>query len=193
VARFLAVADLHGRDATLQAVRKLAEVQAPDAVILAGDLTSYGSTQEVRRILDHLPGRVLAIPGNLDMTVAFDAAMEGGTARSLLEGCVEVAGVRVAGPPRRRDGEWLPCEVLVVHEPPRGVLDDAGGGRHIGLVEHLDAVRRLRPLLLLCGHCHESPGIEVLGGTTVVNCSAGRDGRGALVEIDGGRVVARML
>lgn len=171
----------------------LAGAQAPDAVILAGDLTSYGSAQEVQRILDHLPGLVLAIPGNLDMTVAFDAAVAGGTAKSLLEACVEVAGVRVAGPPRRRGGEWLPCEVLVVHEPPRGVLDDAGGGRHIGLVEHLDAVRRLRPLLLLCGHCHESPGIEVLGGTTVVNCSAGRGGRGALVEIEGGRVEARIL
>jgi hypothetical protein len=193
MAKLLAVADLHGRDAALQAVRGLAEAHRPDAVILAGDLTSSGSVQEVRRILDCLPGPLLAIPGNLDVPAAFEAAVASGAARSLLGACVEVAGVRVAGPPRRRGGEWLPCEVLVVHEPPRGILDEAGGGRHIGLVEHLDVLRRLRPLLLLCGHCHESPGIQVLAGTTVVNCSAGRGGRGALVEVAGGRVEARLL
>jgi hypothetical protein len=187
------VADLHSREATLQAIRALAEAQVPDAVILAGDLTSYGSTQEVRRILDQLPGRVLAIPGNLDMAVAFDAAVAGGKAEGLVGACVRVAGVRVAGPPQHGSSAWLPCEVLVVHEPPRGILDEVGGGRRIGLIEHLEAMRRLKPLLLVCGHCHESPGIEVHGGTTVVNCTAGRGGRGALLEVGGAQVKAELL
>jgi hypothetical protein len=107
--------------------------------------------------------------------------------------CVQVAGIRVAGPPRHGSSAWLPCEVLVVHEPPRGILDDVGGGRHIGRIEHLEAMRRLKPRLLVCGHCHESAGIEVHGGTTVVNCTAGRGGRGALVEVSGAQVAARLL
>jgi len=44
----------------------------------------------------------------------------------------------------------------------------------------------------LCGHIHEDPGVMMLGRTTVVNCSLGRRGEGAVIDL-GETVVVRML
>jgi Icc-related predicted phosphoesterase len=187
--RFLAVADIHSRTAAIQAVREEVDRHTPDAVIVAGDLTNYGDAAEIQRVLDDLPGRVLAIPGNLDVRRAFEAGIARSHAESLVGTQIEVGGVTIAG---LSDG-LTSCHVLVVHEPPRGLLDDVGGGRHIGFPEHLAALNRLHPRVLLCGHCHESPGVVTHGGSTVVNCTLGRGGRGALVELDGGQVAARLL
>lgn len=193
MARFLAVADIHSRAAAMQAVRDEADRHAPDAIIVAGDLTNYGDAAEVRRVLDGLPGRVLAIPGNLDVLEAFQAGIGASHAESVVSRRVEIQGVTVAGVLGGSAARARPCDVLVVHEPPWGLLDDVGGGRHIGSREHLDLLERLRPTVLLCGHCHESPGVLTHGGTTVVNCTLGGGGRGALVEVDGRGAVARLL
>jgi len=192
-ALFLAVADIHSRTAAIQAVCDGVERHAPDAVIVAGDLTSYGDAAEVQRVLGSLPGRVLAIPGNLDASRAFEAGIADSHAESLVGKHIEIRGVGIVGLPSRVVTPPTPGDVLVVHEPPWGLLDDVGGGRHIGFREHLDALRRLRPKILLCGHCHESPGVVIHGGTSVVNCTLGSGGRGALVEVDGSRATARLL
>jgi len=189
VVRFLAVADIHSQTAAIQAIQDGVSQHAPDAVIVAGDLTNYGDAGEVTRVLEGIPGRVLAIPGNLDVRRAFEAGTGTSHAESLVGKRIEIGGVIIAG---LFDG-LAACDILVVHEPPRGILDDVGGGRHIGFAEHLDALKRLRPKVLLCGHCHESPGVVVHGGTTVVNCTLGSGGRGALVELDGHQAVARLL
>lgn len=187
--RFLAVADIHSRPGAIQAIQDGASRYHPDAVIVAGDLTNYGDAAEVTRVLEEIPGRVLAVPGNLDVRKAFEAGARRSHAESVVGKRIEIGGVIIAG---LFDG-LAACDILVVHEPPRGILDDVGGGRHIGFAEHLDALKRLRPKVLLCGHCHESPGVVVHGGTTVVNCTLGSGGRGALVELDGNQAVARLL
>ncbi len=187
--RFLAVADIHSRPGAIQAIQDEVGRHAPDAVIVAGDLTNHGDAVEVTRVLEDIPGRVLAIPGNLDGRVAFEAGTGTSHAESLVGKRIEIGGVIIAG----LFGGLAACDILVVHEPPRGILDEVGGGRHIGFAEHLDALRRLRPKVLLCGHCHESPGVVTHGRTTVVNCTLGSGGRGALVELDGHQAVARLL
>lgn len=189
----MAVADIHSGAAAIQAIREAAKRHTPNAIIVAGDLTNYGDTAEVQRVLDALPGRVLAIPGNLDVLRAFEAGSAKSHAESVMGRRIEIDGVGLVGLPSRAIAPAAPCEVLVVHEPPWGLLDDVGGGRHIGFREHLEALVRLRPKVLLCGHCHESPGVVIHHGTTVVNCTLGRGGRGALVELDGDRVTARFL
>jgi Icc-related predicted phosphoesterase len=187
--RLLAVADIHSRSADLQAITEAVNRHAPDVTIVAGDLTNYGDAAEIQRVLDRVPGRVLAIPGNLDVRRAFEAGIAKSHAESLIGRQVEIHGVAIAGPSNR----LAACDVLVVHEPPQGILDDVGGGRHIGSQVHLEALRRRQPKVLLCGHCHESPGAFTYGSTTVVNCTLGSGGRGALVEMDGTHVIARLL
>jgi Icc-related predicted phosphoesterase len=192
-ARFLAVADIHSRAAAIQTVCEEAQRHAPDCILVAGDLTNYGDMAEVRRVLDSLPGRVLAIPGNLDVPRAFEEGIAKSHAESLVGQRIEVHGIGIVGPSPRAVTRAMPCDVLVLHEPPQGLLDDVGGGRHIGFQEHLDLLRRLRPKVLLCGHCHESPGVVTHAGTVVVNCTLGSNGRGALVECDGEHANARLL
>jgi uncharacterized protein len=191
--RFLAVADIHSRAAAIQRVCEEAQRHAPDAIIIAGDLTNYGDTAEVRRVVDSLPGQVLAIPGNLDVPRAFETGIAESHAESLIGQRIEVHGIGLVGLPLRAGTQAMTCDVLVLHEPPWGLLDDVGGGRHIGFREHLDLLDRLHPKVLLCGHCHEAPGVVTHEGTIVINCTLGSNGRGALVECDGDHAKAWLL
>jgi Icc-related predicted phosphoesterase len=60
--------------------------------------------------------------------------------------------------------------VLVSHSPPKGAVDVSSTGRSLGSVAVRDAVLRLRPLLVVCGHIHESQGQQaMLGPSPVVN------------------------
>jgi Icc-related predicted phosphoesterase len=60
--------------------------------------------------------------------------------------------------------------VLISHSPPRGVVDHSTRGKSLGSVAIRDAVTRLRPSLVVCGHIHECAGQRaVLGTSPVVN------------------------
>lgn len=185
--RLLACADLHGHPERAARVRALVLEQQPAVLLLPGDLTHVGRGEEALLLLHSLSLPVLTIPGNMDTPGVKSTMRRHGV---LLEGPPRsVAGVTFGGP----DVE-VPCDVLVVHEPPHGVLDLVPGGRHIGSPAVREKVLRLRPRVVACGHVHESPGIERLGDTLVVNCTMG-DGRsgGALIEITPTEVTARLL
>ncbi len=184
--RILACADMHGRPNRIARVRSLVAEQAPAVLLLPGDLTHAGTGQEALTLLHTLRIPVLAIPGNMDDAGALAAIRRHG---ALLEGPPRVIeGVSFAGP----DAELL-CDVLVVHEPPLGVLDAVRSGERIGSRAVREQMLRLRPRVLTCGHVHESPGIERVGDTLVINCTMG-DGvtGGALLDLDG-EVTARLL
>jgi Icc-related predicted phosphoesterase len=185
--RILACADLHGHPERIARVRALVEEHAPEVVLLPGDLTHAGRGEEALALLHTLPVPTLAVPGNMDGPRA--VAEITGHGRLLGEEPVVLGGVSFGGPHAR-----TPCDVLVTHEPPAGTLDRAFSGTHIGTRHVRDLVRRLRPRVLACGHVHESPGIERLGDTVVVNCTMG-DGKtgGALIELAPERVDARLL
>lgn len=60
--------------------------------------------------------------------------------------------------------------VLVSHSPPHGVVDVSSSGRSLGSVAVREAVLRVRPRLVVCGHIHASAGQHAnLGSTTVIN------------------------
>lgn len=184
--RILACADLHGRPERIARVRTLVTEHAPAVLLLPGDLTHAGTGQEALALLHTLRIPVLAVAGNMDDAGAVTAMRRHG---ALLEGPARVIeGVSFGGP----DAE-LPCDVLVVHEPPLGVLDAVRSGNRIGSGAVREQMVALRPRVLTCGHVHESPGIERVGDTLVVNCTMG-DGvtAGALIEI-AATVSARLL
>lgn len=184
--RILACADLHGRPDRIARVRGLVAEQAPAVLLLPGDLTHAGTGQEALALLHTLRIPVLAIPGNMDDAGALTAIRRHG---ALLEGPPRlIDGISFGGP----DVE-LPCDVLVVHEPPFSVLDAVRSGDRIGSRAVREQMLRLRPRVLTCGHVHESPGIERVGDTLVVNCTMG-DGvtGGALIDL-GEDVTAHLL
>jgi uncharacterized protein len=185
--RILACADLHGKPERIARVRELVDTHVPDVVLLPGDLTHAGQGEDALTLLGSLPVPVLAVPGNMDgrRAVAEITAL----GRLLGEDPVAIGGVSFGGPHVR-----TPCDVLVTHEPPAGTLDRAWSGEHIGTQAVRDQVSRLHPRVLTCGHVHESPGIERLGDTVVINCTMG-DGKthGALIELGATGVDARLL
>ena len=185
--RILACADLHGRAERIARVRALVGEHSPAVLLLPGDLTHAGAGEEALTLLGTLPIPVLAVPGNMDGPHAVsDIRTRGG-----LHGAepVIIGGVSFGGP-----HVGTSCDVLVTHEPPQGTLDMVSAGTHIGSRSVRDLVARLRPRVLTCGHVHESPGIERLEDTVVVNCTMG-DGKtaGALIELTPHGAQARLL
>ena len=76
-----------------------------------------------------------------------------------------------------------PRTILVVHPPPRGVLDAVLGRFHVGSINLRHFIESVQPRLVICGHIHECAGIGAIGKTRVVNCSMSRNHNGALIDI----------
>ena len=74
----------------------------------------------------------------------------------------------------------------MVHNPPYGSkLDFALTIKdHIGSKSVREVIERFKPDLCVCGHVHESQGIETIGETICVNPGASRFGNATLIEID---------
>ncbi len=172
--RIYALADIHGKPERIRLVERTTEQLRPQVVIIAGDLTHAGRGREALQLLHTLPALVLAIPGNMDPADVEEAIPHHPGRKVIVEN-----GVRFGG----TQGEV--CDVLVSHEPPYGVLDRAWNGQHIGSRAVRELVERLKPRVVVCGHVHESPGIERVGETVVVNCTMGNDRYlGALITWD---------
>jgi Icc-related predicted phosphoesterase len=175
----------------------------PDALVVAGDITNYFNSTNFIEQLNHMPVPVLAIRGNTDLSKVDRLLDYYPNTSSLHLKEQKVNGVKFAGVSgtipvpfdsriRLRE-KWIfdalaglinEDSVLVVHSPPRGILDEALGRFHAGCRRLYRLVVQRQPRLVLCGHIHERPGIAAIGQTTVVNCCLSRTGRGAMVDFD---------
>jgi Icc-related predicted phosphoesterase len=64
--------------------------------------------------------------------------------------------------------------VLISHSPPNGAIDQSGTGQSLGSTAVRDAVIRLKPRLVVCGHIHASAGKRTqIGDTTIINAGPG--------------------
>jgi uncharacterized protein len=185
--RILACADLHGRAERITRVRDLVAEHHPAVLLLPGDLTHAGTGEEALTLLGTLPVPVLAVVGNMDGPRAVAEIQSSGGVSGAEP--VLISGISFGGPHVRSR-----CDVLITHEPPYGTLDMASKVRHIGSRPVRDLMVKLRPRLLTCGHVHESPGVERVGETVVVNCTMGGGTvAGALIELTAEEVQARLL
>ena len=71
-----------------------------------------------------------------------------------------------------------------MHPPPFGVLDRVLDRVHSGSREIYNIITQKQPLLFLCGHIHEDTGQSNIGKTIVVNCSIGKSGGGAIIQLE---------
>jgi Icc-related predicted phosphoesterase len=77
--------------------------------------------------------------------------------------------------------------ILVAHPPPRGTLDRVMGRFHAGSLRMARLVCKTAPAVMICGHIHESAGIDRIGATLVVNCALGSGRRGVSILVADGQ------
>ncbi len=205
--RIYAVADIHGRPERLKQIRDRVKELSPDVVVAAGDITNFRSAGRVLAQLDGLPVPVLAIRGNTDRFHVETLFRRFANIFPLHLNPFPIRGIRIAGvsgtallPFRSfvhyRERPLLgklavlvdQRTVVVTHPPPWGVLDEVLGRFHVGSRRLRETILRSRPPLILFGHIHEGGGRDDFGGTVAVNCTMGKGGAGAVVDLVDGRV-----
>lgn len=186
--KILAFSDLH-RD-TDQAAHLVELSGEADVVIGAGDFASvHKGLEETIEALAAIEAPTILVPGNNETADALREAASSWAAATVLHGEVaELEGTEFfglgAGIPTTPwdwsfdldDEQASSClascpdgSVMVLHSPPQGHCDVAGG-RHLGSHAIADAIERTSPRLAVCGHIHESWGERSeLAGTLVAN------------------------
>lgn len=192
--RILAFSDLH-RDRR-QAARLVEQSSSVDVVIGAGDFASVHKGLD--RTIDALSAievPTVLVPGNNETEATLRDACDGWSAATVLHGgSADIGGVTFFGlgggipvtpwgwsfdlTDQAAAGLLSECPegaVLVLHSPPLGHCDVAGG-RNLGSRAIADGIAARSPALAVCGHIHESWGQESkIGATPVYNL--GPEGR----------------
>lgn len=202
--RIIATADIHGKQYRMNEFVKAIEEYSPDLAVVCGDITHFGPGEFAKVLLDQIPIETLAIPGNIDTVDVFEY-IEKSKAIDLHLKKIKKGGLTFIGlggsdtlpfhirrhPPVseeevKKDLSSLmeKDSIFVTHVPPYGVQDSVFLGMHAGSRWIREVIERYKPKLHLCGHIHEDPGFSKLGETIVVNCSMGKHGRGALIDVN---------
>jgi Icc-related predicted phosphoesterase len=207
----LCLADIHGEAEGLGEL--LSGPGRPDVVVVAGDITHLGGRLEAEQVLAPIVAAgipLVAVAGNMDREAARGYLAELGVdlhGRGVRIGEVGFMGLG-GGTPSPFRTPWeigdeeaerclaaglpqiagAPFKVLVSHPPPHGTdLDRSFARVHVGSAP----VRRFLdggPVgLCICGHIHESAGIQVIGPAPCVNVGPYKSGNYALVTIEGDR------
>ncbi|MFH1923855.1 MAG: metallophosphoesterase [Planctomycetota bacterium] len=211
--RLLGITDLHGSRGALG--RIIDDAGPADAVLLGGDITHFGSpddAEELIRMARASGAAVLAVAGNCDSAEIDDRLVRLGVSLhgrgTILEG-LGLHGLSATPPWFPRMYQFTEEELAVAleagyaqvtdaqhrcvlaHVPPYGLsLDRVLFGRHVGSKSLRTFVDRTEPALVVCGHIHESLGIEQSGRTTLVNCGQASKGHYAVVDVKGDGEVA---
>lgn len=179
----------HARSLEYQA----AEVEV---VVGAGDFSNMGRGLEViAGLLQRIARPAVLVAGNGENVDQLRAACAGCPGAVVLHGtAATIDGVPFYGVggaiPVTPFGSWswdfsedegrdllAGCPsgaVLVVHSPPRGVLDLTSRGLSVGSEAVRETILARQPRLAVCGHVHESCGRwEMLGATPVINAGPG--------------------
>lgn len=171
--RILAFSDLHM--ARARAADIVAASQDADLVIGAGDFCNMrqGLEDAIAMFAD-LAAPMIAVPGNAESAEELRAAALPGMTVLHGEGC-ETGGIRFFGlgyaVPETPFGEWScdlseetaaqmladcdQADVMIVHSPPKGLVDTTSTGVSIGSTSIRAAIERVQPGLVLCGHVHD--------------------------------------
>jgi len=183
----LAIADIHGSQYRLNILLDNIEKFSPDLVVVCGDITQFGPGEVATNFLEQITVDTFAIPGNID-TPDVAEAIEKSKATNIVSKKVEKNNISFVGVSESDisliENRLDEKSVLVTHTPPYGLQDKVFIGMHAGNKNLRKLVDRYKPRLILCGHIHEDPGYTKTNNTVVVNCSMGKRGEGALIEIN---------
>jgi hypothetical protein len=201
------VVDVHGGfDAVPRALAALGEV---DVLLVGGDITTFGSPDDAERAIQlwrPLAPTLLAVAGNMDSPEIDERLVELGVSldgRGVVLEDIGFAGVSAAPlsplhTPHEITDEELArrgeqaltairgarLRIFCPHAPPHGtVCDRLRSGEHVGSRALRTLIEEEQPDVLLCGHIHESRGLDQIGATQVANPGPVGAGHYVLVEL----------
>lgn len=190
--KIVAISDTHG-------LHDGVELPAGDVLIHAGDVSSRGTSKEVKKFLKWFAAQdfkyKIFIAGNHDFM--FERYEKEKVERLIPENViylndssVTIEDVKIWGSPiqpwfmdwafnRQRGAEidkhWqlIPedIDILVVHGPPFGILDTLVSGEPVGCRRLLKRIEEVQPKYVIFGHIHESYGQEKINGIHYINAS----------------------
>ncbi len=186
--KILAFSDLHHSQS--RAAQLVAASAKADLVIGAGDFCNMRQgLDDAMALLSDLQAPLVAIPGNAESYEELQAAASGST--HVLHGSgIDINGLKLFGlgygVPVTPFGSWScdlteahaaeilsRCEtadILICHSPPKGIADKTSAGQSVGSTAILEAIERIQPRLVFCGHIHDSWGeTGHVGQTQIVN------------------------
>ena len=199
--KILAVADIHGAQYRLNLILDNIEKYLPDLVVICGDITQFGPSDVALNFLNQIPIKTFAIPGNIDPVDVNDAIDKSNAENIELKKTefnktpfVGFSGVNQINEFVKNIISNLLDDkcIFVTHVPPYKAQDKVFLGKNAGSREIRDFIEEYQPRLVLCGHIHEDPGYSYIKKIPVVNCSMGKRGEGAIIEINK-KVKIRML
>jgi Icc-related predicted phosphoesterase len=198
--KFLVCSDLHGSGKAIDMIAQLQGSEEFSAIVVCGDITTYGSPPFVRKLIGSLDTKLLAVPGNCDTPETVAILEKAGC-------CIHARAETVDGIGFFGFGGSLPSPsampfeveeetmvsglervavkrgVMVTHTPPLGMNDIDHTGRHLGSPGLLGVARRSEARAVLSGHVHESRGVREDGDTVYVNPGPARGGYYAVLTL----------
>lgn len=185
--KILAFSDLHG--SAKHAAALVAASDEADLVIGAGDFCNMrDGLDEAMALLAGITAPFVIVPGNAESFDELRAAAPASV--EVLHGSATIInGLRLfgmgCGVPVTPFGAWScdlsedqaaglltacdTADILIVHSPPKGVVDRTSAGQSVGSVAIHSAIERIQPRLVLCGHIHDSWRQDGLIGNTNVH------------------------
>jgi Icc-related predicted phosphoesterase len=189
--KLVLISDTHNKHGRLS-------VPEGDFLLHAGDMSSAGRESEISEFnqwLGTLPHKhKILIAGNHDFLFEKNPDL----ARSLItnavyleNSAVEIEGIKFWGSPysprflnfafnSKRGAElkkhWdlIPekTDVLIIHTPPYGILDQTAFGNHVGCKDLTEAIERVQPKVVVFGHIHEGYGMFEKNGIRYINAAS---------------------
>jgi uncharacterized protein len=192
--KLLLFSDLHTSATAAASLVQMA--QTVEVAIGAGDFASVRRGLSVCiDVLREIRVPTVLVPGNNESLEELRAACKGWQNATVLHGqSVEISGQAFfgigGGIPITPFGSWSydvseadaerllascpPEAVLVSHSPPHGAVDTDSSGRSLGSRAVREAVIRLKPRLVVCGHIHACAGRTArIGSTPIINAGPG--------------------
>lgn len=200
-------------------MEKLAgELSTADLIVLSGDLTNFGGRAEAKHVLDAARSfcpAVLALPGNLDRPEVIEflhseqAALHGRHRRIddlSIFGCGGSNITPFHTPLEYQDEELgailsqayaaaaeAPLQLMVSHTPPYATrLDRLTDGTPVGSPSVRQFIVRHQPHICITGHIHESPGVDFIGRTKILNAGPFSAGGYIVVYCQGQEMYAEL-
>lgn len=203
--KFIVFTDLHQNTSQIARINSIARETGAEFAVCLGDVTDFGTGEQAAEIMGSVDLDVYAIPGNcdpLDMPQKISSSavdMHGKSA--------EIGGIRFVGLGgsnitifhtafeleeddlyeglKRNASEGM---VLMTHAPSFGILDQIPSGASVGSPAIKRIVDEFHPILAMSGHIHEAIGVVEKDGTVFVNPGPAKEGRCAVISIEGGKV-----